>query len=70
MYADLGHADSESMLVKAQLASIIFLNVADLKAFAPDRGKSKPGEAPSLKRVKQRTYYLRGAWIRSGSTFA
>jgi hypothetical protein len=31
VYADLGHADSESMLVKAQLAANIFLNVADLK---------------------------------------
>jgi hypothetical protein len=28
---DLGHGDSESMLVKAQLAGIIFLKVADLK---------------------------------------
>jgi len=28
---DLGHADSESMLVKAQLAAIVFLKVTDLK---------------------------------------
>jgi hypothetical protein len=31
VYADLGHADGESRLVKAHLAAIIFLHVADLK---------------------------------------
>ena len=31
MYMRLGHADGESRLVKAHLAAIIFLNVADLK---------------------------------------